>query len=157
MTKQEKVELSKAVERVRAYVEHPQFLNFVLYYENQFRKNSGFGRWLYEYTVADSKGLFKPVAIRKSYISILLKRSNLNFHYKYAVNYIGTLAEEATRSYIESHEKALYSIIVFTGEIASDEDDDPYVDLTYDEATQICEALNEEAEEELFKIKIQCQ
>ena len=32
-------------------------------------------------------------------------------------------------------------------------DGDPYTDLSYEEAKEICQALNEEAEEELFKIK----
>ena len=47
----------------------------------------------------------------------------------------------------------LYKICVITGEIAVDEDDDEYIELYYDEATQICKSLNEEAEEELFVIK----
>ena len=47
----------------------------------------------------------------------------------------------------------LYKICVITGETAVDEDDDEYIELSYDEASQICKALNEEAEEELFIIK----
>ena len=33
-----------------------------------------------------------------------------------------------------------------------DEDGDEYIELTFDEATQICKSLNDEAEEELFKL-----
>ena len=47
----------------------------------------------------------------------------------------------------------MYDIRVITGELAYDDDDDPYTDLTYEEATQIVKALNEEAEEELFVMK----
>lgn len=152
---QRRLELAVAIDRINTIVKHPQFIKFVGVYARRFKQNQGYGRWLKEYQDADTNGQFEPVAIRKHYINILLHRDELNFQYKCAVFKIGVQAEEAAKSYIESRIKALYSIIVFTGELAYDDDDDPYIDLSYDEATEICKLLNEEAEEELFKIKKQ--
>lgn len=39
--------------------------------------------------------------------------------------------------------------------MAEDEDDEPYKDLSREEAKQICDSLNEEAEEIIFKVKKQ--
>lgn len=152
---QRRMEIAKAVQRINTVIKHPQFLKFVQVYTEKFRQNKGYGRWLHEYQVADEQGQFEPNAIRKNYIDILLKRDNLNFHINCATYHIGIYAENAAKAYIDTRIKALYSIVVFTGEIATDDDDDPYTDLSYDEAVEICNLLNEEAEEELFKIKKQ--
>lgn len=152
---QRRLELIKAVERINSVVKHPQFLKFTEIYANRFIQTKGYGKWLYEYEVARTQGLFEPQALRKHYIDILLSRFSLDFQYKCAVYYICLRAEDATKAYVDARVNALYSIIVFTGEIATDDDDDPYTDLSYDEAIEICNALNEEAEEELFKIKKQ--
>lgn len=152
---QRRLELAKTIERINSIIKHPQFIKFVGIYAKRFKQNRGYGRWLKEYQDADANGQFEPTALRKHYINILLNRDDINFQYKCAVYRICVLAEDAAKSYIEIRVKALYSIIVFTGELAYDDDDDPYVDLSYDEATEICKLLNEEAEEELFKIKKQ--
>lgn len=149
------MEIAKAVERINSVIKHPQFIKFVEIYAAAFKRNKGYGKWLHEYQVADEQGLFEPADIRKNYIDILLMRDNLNFHVNCAVYHIGIYAENAARAYIETRINALYSIVVFTGEIATDDDDDPYIDLSYDEATEICKLLNDEAEEELFQIKKQ--
>lgn len=114
------------------------------------------GRWLYEYEQMYVKGQFEPRSLRAQYINILLNKSELEFHERQAVFEICTYAEIATTAYIAEKVIARYRIIVFTGEQAYDDDDDPYENLEYDEAHQICDALNEEAEEELFKVKKQC-
>lgn len=93
--------------------------------------------------------------LEKNFIDILLKRDNFNFHYQDAIYHICVYAENAAKAYIDTRINSLYSIVVFTGEVATDDDDDPYSDLSYDEAVEICNLLNEEAEEELFKIQKQ--
>ena len=77
----------------------------------------------------------------------------LGFIREQAIYYIGVYAQDAAQAYYDSMDSYLYKICVITGEIAVDEDDDEYIELSYDEATQICKSLNEEAEEELFVIK----
>lgn len=153
--RQKRIEIAQAIERINSVIKHPQFLKFVEIYAAKFKQNKGYGRWLHEYQEADEHGQFEPAAIRKNFIDILLKRDNFNFHYYDAIYHICAYAENAARAYIDTRINSLYSIVVFTGEIATDDDDDPYSDLSYDEATEICNLLNEEAEEELFKIQKQ--
>ena len=132
---------------------HPQFLKFVEYYAKAFKQRRGFGRWLKEYQDMDAKGLFAPRVLRLFYIQILGNTFRLDFQREQAVWDICCCALSATESYVDERENALYDIHVITGELAYDDDDDPYTDLTYEEATQIVKALNEEAEEELFVMK----
>ena len=68
------------------------------------------------------------------------------------IHYVGVYAIDATKAYYDNKESYLYKICVITGETAMDEDGDEYTELTFDEATQICKSLNDEAEEELFKL-----
>lgn len=139
--------------KIPIVVDKPQFLKFVEIYTEKFRQNAGFGRWLHEYDDMDAKGLFKPNIVKALYKKILLGTFCLGYIRKHAIYYIGIYAQDAAESYYELREKHLYKIVVITGETAVDEDDDEYIDLAYDEAVEICKALNEEAEEELFFIK----
>ena len=139
--------------KVSEIVQHPQFLRFVQHYANLFISRKGFGRWLKEYQDMEAKGLFAPRVLRLFYIQILTDTFKLDFQREQAIWYICCNAESATKAYIDERENSLYNICVITGEIAYDDDDDPYTNLTYEEATQIVKALNEEAEEELFHIK----
>lgn len=139
--------------KISEAVYHPQFLKFVDYYTNIFKRRNGFGRWIKEYQDMDEKGLFVPRILKLFYIQILNDTFKLDFQRKMAVWDICCNAQIATESYIDTKVNALYDIIVITGELAYDDDDDPYTDLTYEEATQIVKALNEEAEEELFLMK----
>ena len=134
-------------------VYHPQFLRFIDYYAKAFIKRRGFGRWLKEYQDMEKQGLFAPRVLRLFYIQILGNTFKLDFQKEQAVWDICCCARDATEAYIDERINALYDIRVITGELAYDDDDDPYTDLTYEEATQIVKALNEEAEEELFVMK----
>ena len=132
---------------------HPQFLRFIDYYAKAFIKRRGFGRWLKEYQDMEKQGLFAPRVLRLFYIQILGNTFKLDFQKKQAIWDICCCARDAAEAYIDECINVLYDIRVITGELAYDDDDDPYTDLTYEEATQIVKALNEEAEEELFVMK----
>ena len=134
-------------------VYHPQFLRFIDYYAKAFIKRGGFGRWLKEYQDMEKQGLFAPRVLRLFYIQILGNTFKLDFQKEQAVWDICCCARAAAEAYIDERVNALYDIRVITGELAYDDDDDPYTNLTYEEATQIVKALNEEAEEELFVMK----
>lgn len=131
----------------------PMFLKFVEHYAKKFRARNGYGRWLHEYQDLENRGMFKPAIIRDQYIKMLKDQFYLGYIKGTAFWYIGVYAQEAAEKYYDNIDSYLYKICVITGETAVDEDDDEYIELSYDEASQICKALNEEAEEELFIIK----
>jgi len=139
--------------KIPEVVYHPQFLKFIDYYAKAFIARKGFGRWIKEYQDMEERGLFAPKALRLFYIQILGNTCKLDFQREQAVWVICFHAREAAEAYIDERINSLYDIHVITGELAYDDDDDPYIDLTYEEATQIVKALNEEAEEELFVMK----
>lgn len=145
--------MANKITKLPYVVYHPQFLKFIDYYAKAFIKRRGFGRWLKEYQDMEKQGLFAPRVLRLFYIQILGNTFKLDFQKKQAVWYICYCARDAAEAYIDERINALYDIRVITGELAYDEDDDPYTDLTYEEAIQIVKALNEEAEEELFVMK----
>ena len=134
-------------------IEKPQFLKFIEVYAKRFIANNGFGRWLYEYKDMEARGLFKPTILKALYIKILKGEFRLSFIREQAIYYIGVSAQEAAEAYYKARETYLYKITVITGETAVDDYDDEYTELEYDEAVEICKALNDEAEEELFFVK----
>ena len=141
------------MKRIPDVIDKPQFLKFIEYYTKKFKANKGFGRWLYEYNDMDERGLFKPTIVKELYKKILLDKFYLGFIKKQAIYYIGIYAQDAAEKYYAMRELYSYKIVVVTGETAVDDDDDEYIDLEYDEAVEICKALNEEAEEQLFFVK----
>lgn len=141
------------MKQIPSVIDSPVFLKFLDIYIKKFKANNGFGRWLHEYEDMDARGLFKPTIIKELYKKILIDTFYLGFIREQAVYYIGVYAQDAAEAYIKIKDESLYKICIFTGEIATDEDDDEYINLEYDEATEICKLLNEEAEEELFVIK----
>lgn len=145
--------MANKITKLPEVIYHPQFLRFIDYYAKAFIKKRGFGRWLKEYQDMEKQGLFAPRILRLFYIQILGNTFKLDFQKEQAVWYICCCARDAAEAYIDERINALYDIRVITGELAYDDDDDPYTDLTYEEATQIVKALNEEAEEELFVMK----
>ena len=145
--------MANKITKLPDVVYHPQFLKFIDYYAKAFIKRRGFGRWLKEYQDMEKQGLFAPRVLRLFYIQILGNTSKLDFQKEQAVWDICCCARDAAEAYIDERINALYDIRVITGELAYDDDDDPYTDLTYEEATQIVKYLNEEAEEELFVMK----
>lgn len=134
-------------------IDKPQFLKFVEVYTKKFRANNGFGRWLHEYQDMEARGLFKPAIVKALYKKILQDNFRLGFIREQAIYYIGVFAQDAAEAYYKAREDYLYKITIITGETAVDDDDDEYTELEYDEAIEICKALNDEAEEELFFVK----
>ncbi len=139
--------------RALELVKMPEFIKFVDYYLKEWLKYKGWGRWLYEYQQMQDAGLFKPSIFKALYIKELEGTLNMGFIKEEPIHYVGASAADATESYYTFRQETLYKICVITGEIAEDNDGDLYVELTYEEATQICKALNDEMEEELFKIE----
>lgn len=145
--------MANHVYKIPEAVNHPQFLKFLDYYAKRFIKAGGYGRWLKEYQDMLEKGFFSPRILKAFYIQILNNTFKLDFQREQAIWEIACYAVDATEAYVNKRENALYNIYIITGELAYDDDDDPYTNLTYEEAKQIVEALNEEAEEELFIMK----
>ena len=141
------------IHKISDVLNKPMFLKFVEHYAKKFRARNGYGRWLHEYQDLENRGMFKPAIIRDQYIKMLKDQFYLGYIKGTAFWYIGVYAQEAAERYYDNVDSYLYKICVITGETAVDEDDDEYIELSYDEASQICKALNEEAEEELFIIK----
>lgn len=129
------------------------FLKFIEHYTKKFKANNGFGRWLREYEDLEKRGMFKPAVIRDQYIKMLTDQFRLDYIKGTAFWYIGVYAHDAAKAYCDNVSSYMYKICVITGEIALDDDGDEYVDLSYEEAVQICDSLNEEAEEHLFNVK----
>lgn len=131
----------------------PEFIKFVDYYLKEWLNHKGWGRWLYEYQQMQDAGLFKPSIFKALYIKELEGTLNMGFIKEEPIHYVGASAIDAISAYYDAQQDSLYKICVITGEIAEDDDGDLYIELSYDEAKQICEALNEEMEENLFKIE----
>lgn len=141
------------IKQIPDVIDKPQFLKFIEVYTKKFKANNGFGRWLREYQDMDARGLFKPAIVKALYKKILMDKFYLGFIREQAIYYIGVYAQDAAEAYYKNREGYLYKITIITGETAVDDDDDEYTELEYDEAEQICKALNDEAEEELFYVK----
>lgn len=134
----------KAIEIPKA-IYTDQFLRFVAVYANRFKAAKGNGRWLAEYKRMDEQGMFKPEKLRELYIKILDGSNTLSYIYWDAVHYICTQALDATKA-------NSFEIRVITGEIAFNDDDKELKDLSMKEALTICKAMNDEAEELLFRV-----
>ena len=139
----------KAVE-ISAVVYTDQFLHFLAYYAKDFKANNGYGKyWLKEWVRMEEQGMFKPEKLRELYIKILNGSNTLTYIYRYAVNSISSQALDATKAFIST---VAYDIRVITGEIAINDDDKELTGLSMGEAVLICNAMNKEAEELLFKV-----
>lgn len=126
-----------------------QFLRFVAVYANKFRATKGFGRWLAEYKHMDEHGMFKPEKLRELYIKILDGSNTLSYIYWEVVHYICVQALDAAKTFALTNS---FEIRVITGEIAFNDDDEELKDLSMEEALAICKAMNDEAEELLFRV-----
>ena len=139
-------------------VDTPIFLQNVEKYLNKWLylaklPNGPLGRWIYEYQQMEDKGLFKPAIFKAFYKLELQSKLNIGFIKSCPVHYVGVYAMDDTYKYYSLREHT-YKIIVITGEIACDDDGDDLIDLSYDEAKEICDSMNIEAEEKLFKVMI---
>lgn len=126
-----------------------QFLKFVEHYANRFKATNGYGRWLAEYRRMDEHGWFKPEKLRELYIDILKYKSTLSFIYWDAVHCICVQALDAAKAFALTNS---FEIRVITGEIAFNDNDEELKDLSMEEALTICKAMNDEAEELLFRV-----
>lgn len=126
-----------------------QFLKFVAIYANKFKATNGYGRWLAEYKRMDEQGIFKPKKLRELYIKMLNGSDNLPYIYWDAIHYICVQALDATKTFALTD---LFEIRVITGEIAFNDNDEELKDLSMEEALAICKAMNDEAEELLFRV-----
>lgn len=127
-----------------------RFLKFVEHYVKEFRKYNGYGRtWLAEYRQMDERRWFKPEKLRELYIGILKGTSTLSFIYDDAVYNICTQALDAVKTFASANS---FDIRLITGEIAVNDDGEELVGLSIEEAISICDDMNKEAEELLFKV-----
>lgn len=138
----------KAVE-IPEVIYTDQFLRFVTVYANRFKATNGYGRWLAEYRRMDEQGMFKPEKLRELYVDILKDTSTLSYIYWDAVHYICIQALDATKAFVSANS---FEIRVITGEIAFNDDNEELKDLSMEEALTICKAMNDEAEELLFRV-----
>lgn len=130
-----------------------QFLKFVRLYAKQFKTNNGYGKWLAEYQEMDKLYWFDtPTILRDIYIDILLNNSTQPYIIRDAVYYICTQALEATKALLS---RQLFAICLITGEIALDDNDNELTGLSFENATILCKAMNDEAEEILFRVTLQ--
>ena len=142
-------QLKKKTVEIPQVVYTDQFLRFVAVYANRFKATNGYGRWLAEYRRMDEHGWFKPEKLRELYIDILKGASTLSFIYKDAVHYICIQALDATKTFASVNS---FDIRVITGEIAINDNDEELTGLSMEEAISICDSMNEEAEEMLFRV-----
>lgn len=126
-----------------------QFLRFAAVYANKFKANKGYGRWLVEYRKMEESGMLKPEKLRELYIKILNGTNTLSYIYWDAVNHICIKALDAAKAFVSA---SLFEIRVITGEIAFDDNDEELKGLSLEDALSICKAMNEEAEELLFRV-----
>lgn len=142
-------QLKKKTVEILQVIYTDQFLRFVAIYANRFKASNGYGKWLVEYERMDESGWFKPEKLRELYIDILKDTSTLSYIYKDAVHYICIQALDAAKAFASVNS---FDIRVITGEIAVNDDDEELTDLSLEEAISICDSMNEEAEELLFRV-----
>lgn len=142
-------QLKKKTVEIPQVIYTDQFLRFVAVYANRFRATNGYGRWLAEYRRMDEQGMFKPEKLRELYIKILDGSNTLSYIYWDAVHYICVQALNATKTFASVNS---FDIRVITGEIAINDNDEELTGLSMEEAISICDSMNEEAEEMLFRV-----
>lgn len=142
-------QLKKKTVEIPQVIYTDQFLRFVAVYANKFRATNGYGRWLAEYKRMDEQGMFKPEKLRELYIKILDGSNTLSYIYWDAVHYICIQALDAAKAFASAN---LFDVRVITGEIAVNDDNEELTGLSMEEAISICNAMNEEAEELLFRV-----
>lgn len=142
-------QLKKKAVEIPEVIYTDQFLRFVAVYANRFRATNGYGRWLAEYRRMDEQGMFKPEKLRELYVDILKDTSTLSYIYWDAVHYICIQALDAAKAFASANS---FDVRVITGEIAVNDNDEELTCLSMEEAISICNAMNEEAEELLFRV-----
>lgn len=142
--------LRHKIVEIPAVIYTDQFLRFLAYYTKEFKANNGYGKyWLKEWTRMEEQGMFKPEKLRELYIKTLNGTNTLTYIYWDVVSSIGAQALDATKAFVST---TTFDIRVITGEIAINDDNEELTGLSIDEAVFICDAMNKEAEELLFKV-----
>lgn len=144
------------MQRVIPEINTDTFLKFTGFYARKFIAQKGFGKWLAEYQQMEVLGQFEPKVLRSMYVAILQNKFTQSFIIKQAVYYICSQAQDATiiaEMKEEEKRSKLYAVFnTLTLCVAQDEDNEDLVDLEKDEANMICEAMNEEALDEIYKV-----
>lgn len=142
-------QLKKKTAEILQVIYTDRFLRFAAVYANRFKATNGYGKWLAEYRQMDERGWFKPEKLRELYADILKDTSTLSYIYWDAVHYICIQALDAAKAFVSANS---FEIRVITGEIAFDDNGEELTGLSMEEAISICNAMNEEAEELLFRV-----
>lgn len=142
-------QLKKKTVEIPQIIYTDQFLRFVAVYADKFKATNGYGRWLAEYKQMDEQGMFKPEKLKELYIKMLDGSNTLSYIYWDAVHYICVQALNATETFASANS---FDVRIITGEIAVNDDNEELTGLSIEEAISICNAMNEEAEELLFRV-----
>lgn len=136
-------------EELRRFINSDEFMSNLQLYVDKFRKSKGFGTWLAEYKRMDAAGYFSPKMLKDNFVKILNDVSALQYIYWEAIHYIGQQALDKT---VDDFNSYYYDIRCITGEIAEDDNGEELLYLDLNSAIEICESMNSEAEELLFRV-----
>lgn len=136
-------------EELRRFINSDEFMSNLQLYVDKFRKSKGFGTWLAEYKRMDAAGYFSPKMLKDNFVKILNDVSALQYIYWEAIHYIGQQALDKT---VDDFNSYYYDIRCITGEIAEDDNGEELLYLDLNSAIEICESMNTEAEELLFRV-----
>lgn len=136
-------------EELHRFINSDEFMSNLQLYVDKFRKSKGFGTWLAEYKRMDTAGYFSPKMLKDNFVKILNDVSALQYIYWEAIHYIGQQALDKT---VDDFNSYYYDIRCVTGEIAEDDNGEELLYLDLNSAIEICESMNTEAEELLFRV-----
>lgn len=136
-------------EELHRFINSDEFMSNLQLYVDKFRKSKGFGTWLAEYKRMDAAGYFSPKMLKDNFVKILNDISALQYIYWEAIHYIGQQALDKT---VDDFNSYYYDIRCVTGEIAEDDNGEELLYLDLNSAIEICESMNTEAEELLFRV-----
>lgn len=136
-------------EELHRFINSDEFMSNLQLYVDKFRKSKGFGTWLVEYKRMDAAGYFSPKMLKDNFVKILNDVSALQYIYWEAIHYIGQQALDKT---VDDFNSYYYDIRCITGEIAEDDNGEELLYLDLNSAIEICESMNTEAEELLFRV-----
>lgn len=136
-------------EELHRFINSDEFMSNLQLYVDKFRKSKGFGTWLAEYKRMDAAGYFSPKMLKDNFVKILNDVSALQYIYWEAIHYIGQQALDKT---VDDFNSYYYDIRCITGEIAEDDNGEELLYLDLNLAIEICESMNTEAEELLFRV-----
>lgn len=136
-------------EELHRFINSDEFMSNLQLYVDKFRKSKGFGTWLAEYKRMDAAGYFSPKMLKDNFVKILNDVSALQYIYWEAIHYIGQQALDKT---VDDFNSYYYDIRCITGEIAEDDNGEELLYLDLNSAIEICESMNTEAEELLFRV-----